>query len=100
MNTAIFSPNGGNVGIGFAIPSGQARPVIEQLRAQGYVDRGWLGVQIQSLDEDIPVGLGLEGMVGALVTDVLVDSPAEVAGIESGDVVTTFDVALLKIFVI
>ena len=91
VNTAIFSPNGGNVGIGFAIPSGQARPVIEQLRAQGYVDRGWLGVQIQSLDEDIAVGLGLAGMVGALVTDVLVDSPAEVAGIESGDVVTTFD---------
>ena len=91
VNTAIFSPNGGNVGIGFAIPSGQARPVIEQLRVQGYVDRGWLGVQIQSLDEDVAVGLGLDGMVGALVTDVLVGSPAEVAGIESGDVVTTFD---------
>ena len=91
VNTAIFSPNGGNVGIGFAIPSGQARPIIEQLRAQGYVDRGWLGVQIQSLDEDIAIGLGLKDVVGALVTNVVVDSPAEVAGIESGDVVTTFN---------
>jgi len=91
VNTAIFSPNGGNVGIGFAIPSGQARPVIEQLRAQGYVDRGWLGVQIQSFDEDIAIGLGLKDVVGALVTNVVVKSPAEVAGIEAGDVVTTFD---------
>ena len=91
VNTAIFSPNGGNVGIGFAIPSGQARPVIEQLRAQGYVDRGWLGVQIQPLNENIATGLGLKDVVGALVTNVVVDSPAEVAGIESGDVVTTFN---------
>ena len=91
VNTAIFSPNGGNVGIGFAIPSGQARPVIEQLRAQGYVDRGWLGVQIQSLDEDIAIGLGLKDVVGALVTNVVVKSPAEIAGIESGDVVTKFN---------
>ena len=91
VNTAIFSPNGGNVGIGFAIPSGQARPVIEQLRAQGYVDRGWLGVQIQPLDENIAIGLGLKDVVGALVTNVVVDSPAEVAGIESGDLVTTFN---------
>ena len=91
VNTAIFSPNGGNVGIGFAIPSEQARPVIEQLRAQGYVDRGWLGVQIQSLDEDISIGLGLKDVVGALVTNVVVKSPAGVAGIKSGDVVTAFD---------
>ncbi len=91
VNTAIFSPNGGNVGIGFAIPSGQARPVIEQLRAHGYVDRGWLGVQIQSLDEHIATGLGLKDVVGALVANVVVDSPAEVAGIESGDVVTKFN---------
>jgi len=91
VNTAIFSPNGGNVGIGFSIPAGQAKPVIEQLRVQGYVDRGWLGVQIQSLDEDVAIGLGLKDMVGALVTNVVVDSPADVAGIETGDVVTTFE---------
>jgi serine protease Do len=91
INTAIFSPNGGNIGIGFAIPANQARAVIEELKANGSVSRGWLGVQIQDLDAEIAEGLGLDGTDGALITDVVSDSPAERAGLVPGDVVTEFD---------
>jgi len=91
VNTAIYSPNGGNVGIGFAIPASQAAPIIEQLRADGHVQRGWLGVQIQQIDEDIAEGLGLESTDGALVATVVENSPAESAGLRPGDVIVGFE---------
>ena len=87
VNSAIYSPNGGSVGIGFAIPASQARPVVEQLIAHGRVERGWLGVRIQAIGEDMADALGLEAPVGALVTQVEPDSPAEAAGLRTGDVI-------------
>ena len=90
VNTAIVSPSGGNVGIGFAIPALQAQQVIDDLATTGKVERGWMGVQIQTLTEDIARSLGLEGTEGALVTDVFEDSPAEAAGMRSGDVILEF----------
>jgi serine protease Do len=88
INTAIFSPNGGNIGIGFAIPSSQAKNVIKQLRDNGSVQRGWLGVQIQDLDDELATSVGLKSGKGALVADVVKDSPAAHAGVQSGDVIT------------
>jgi serine protease Do len=76
INTAIFSPSGGSIGIGFAIPSGLARPIIEQLRATGRVDRGWIGVRIQPVTDEIAESLGLDKARGALVTDVDPNGPA------------------------
>jgi serine protease Do len=91
INTAIFSPSGGNVGIGFAIPSNLAVPVIESLKTDGRVKRGWLGVRIQTVTEEIAESLGLEEDVGALVASVTPDGPAEQAKIEPGDVILEFD---------
>ncbi len=91
VNTAIFSPNGGSVGIGFAIPANVARPVIESLRTDGRVDRGWLGVQIQHVDETLAEALGLEDAKGALVASVMEDGPARAAGLRSGDVILSFN---------
>lgn len=91
VNTAIFSPNGGNVGIGFAIPASIAQSVIGQLKDKGRVDRGWLGVEIQQVTDDLANSLGLDKKQGALVSSVVKDSPAERAGIEVGDVILTFD---------
>lgn len=91
INTAIFSPNGGSVGIGFAIPASQAQPAIQQMIENGHVTRGWLGVQIQPVTEDIKSSLGLENTQGALVSDVSVDSPADKAGLEVTDVILDFD---------
>jgi serine protease Do len=91
INTAIFSPSGGNVGIGFAIPSNLAVPVIESLKTEGRVKRGWLGVRIQTVTEEIAESLGLEEDVGALVASVTPDGPAEQAQIEPGDVILEFD---------
>jgi serine protease Do len=91
INTAIYSPNGGSVGIGFAIPSSLARPVIEQLRQHGKVDRGWLGVQIQEVTPEIAQGLGLSKEGGALVADVTPGSPAAKAGFKQGDVILSFN---------
>ena len=90
VNTAIFSPTGGNVGIGFAIPANVANPVIESLRAEGKVDRGWLGVEIQHVDETMAEALGLEEAKGALVASVKADGPAARAGLRSGDVIVSF----------
>ena len=87
VNTAIFSPNGGNVGIGFAIPSNLAAAVIEDLRDDGQVDRSWLGVRIQGVTEDIAKGFGLEEATGALVAAVEDGSPAAAAGLQRGDVI-------------
>ena len=91
INTAIYSPNGGSVGIAFATPSNLARPVIDQLREQGKVSRGWLGVQIQEVTPAIAKGLGLPNDHGALVANVTGDSPAEKAGIRQGDVIESFN---------
>ena len=91
VNTAIFSPNGGNIGIGFAIPANQAKNVIAQLRENGSVERGWLGVQIQDLDEELAASLGLEHEKGALVADVVGDGPAQHGGVLAGDVITKFN---------
>jgi serine protease Do len=91
INTAIYSPNGGSVGIGFAIPSSLAKPVIEQLRSHGKVDRGWLGVQIQQVTPEIAKSLGLPKEQGALVADVTPGGPAAKAGFQQGDVILSFN---------
>ena len=90
INTAIFSPSGGSVGIGFAIPSNLAKPIIAELKEQGHIDRGWLGVSIQPLTPDLTQGMGLGSDKGALVSSVQDNSPAAAAGLKSGDVVTHF----------
>jgi serine protease Do len=91
INTAIYSPNGGSVGIGFAIPSDLAKPVIDQLREHGKVDRGWLGVQIQQVTPEIAKSLGLPKQEGALVADVTAGGPAAKAGFQQGDVILSFN---------
>ncbi len=91
INTAIYSPNGGSVGIGFAIPASLAKPVIDQLRAHGKVERGWLGVQIQEVTPEIAKSLDLPKAEGALVADVTTNGPAAKAGIKQGDVILSFD---------
>ncbi|MBX6321639.1 MAG: DegQ family serine endoprotease [Rhodospirillaceae bacterium] len=91
VNTAIVSPSGGSVGIGFAIPSAVAKPVIEQLRTKGTVERGWLGVQIQPVTPEIAAALGMGKERGALVASVQPDSPAAKADIRQGDVILSVD---------
>lgn len=91
INTAIFSPSGGSIGIGFAIPSNLARNVITQLQEFGETRRGWLGVRIQTVTDDIAQSLGLDETQGALVASVTPDSPAEDAGLAQGDVILEFD---------
>ena len=91
VNTAIFSPNGGNVGIGFAIPANQAKDIVSDLKENGSVERGWLGVQIQDLDEELAQSLRLNGTSGALVSDIVDDGPAERGGVQAGDVITRFN---------
>ncbi len=91
INTAIISPTGGSIGIGFAVPSDIAMPVIEQLRLYGETRRGWLGVRIQTVSEDVAESLGVPPNTGALVAGISPESPAATAGIESGDVITKFD---------
>ena len=91
VNTAIFSPNGGNVGIGFAIPASMVTNVVDQIKQGGIVQRGWLGVQIQSVTDDLADALGMDKAHGALVSSVVPDSPAAAAGIRQGDVIVRFD---------
>ncbi|WP_242468874.1 DegQ family serine endoprotease [Rhodovibrio salinarum] len=91
VNTAIFSPSGGSIGIGFAIPSEIAENVVQQLREYGDVRRAWLGVRIQSVTEELAEGLRLDHPRGALVASVSEGGPAENAGIRQGDVILRFD---------
>lgn len=91
INTAIFSPTGGSVGIGFAVPSNLALTVLEDLKEFGETRRGWLGVHIQTVTEDIAESLGLDSAHGALVSDVDAGGPAAEAGLQQGDVILTFD---------
>ena len=90
INTAIFSPTGGSVGIGFAIPANLAKNVIAQIKEKGSVERGWLGVQIQPVTPEIADALGIDGAKGALVASVMPDSPAAKAGLRQGDVIVRF----------
>ncbi len=91
INTAIYSNSGGSVGIGFAIPANFAKNVIEQLIKYGETKRGWLGVRIQTVTKEIAESLGLKEAVGALVTDVNPDSPADKAGLKPGDIIIVFN---------
>tara|TARA_R110000868_G_scaffold4155_31_gene25556 strand:- start:9830 stop:11278 length:1449 start_codon:yes stop_codon:yes gene_type:complete len=91
INTAIFSPSGGSVGIGFAIPSNLASPIIDQLREFGKARRGWLGVRIQTVTDEIAQSLGMKDATGALVASVTKDGPAEKYKIRVGDVILKFD---------
>ncbi len=91
INTAIYSPSGGSVGIGFAVPSNLAKPVVTQLAEFGKTRRGWLGVKIQTVTDEIADGLGLKNVSGALVASVTPAGPAEKAGIKAGDVIVEFN---------
>ena len=88
VNTAIYSPSGGSVGIAFSIPASTVRSVIAQLKDKGSVSRGWIGVQIQPVTQDIADSMGLKQAEGALVADPQKDGPAAKAGVEAGDVIT------------
>jgi serine protease Do len=96
VNTAIFSPSGGSVGIGFDVPAQTAKSVIAQLKDKGVVTRGWLGVQIQPVTEGIADSLGLKKVEGALVDEAQADSPAAKAGLEAGDVITAVNGTTIK----
>jgi len=96
VNTAIFSPSGGSVGIGFDIPADTVKTVVAQLKDTGHVTRGWMGVQIQPVTADIADSLGLKKAEGAIVDEAQSDSPAAKAGIIAGDVITTLDGAAVK----
>ena len=91
INTAIFSQSGGSVGIGFAIPSNFAKNVIDQLQKYGETRRGWLGVRIQVVTQEIADSLGMKEAIGALVADVNENSPAQKAGLKDGDVIIEFN---------
>jgi serine protease Do len=91
INTAIASPTGGSVGIGFAIPSNTARKIYTELVAKGKVSRGWLGVSIQPLTEELAKSFGAKDTKGVLVSDVIPDGPAAKAGLKPGDIVLEYD---------
>lgn len=91
INTAIYSPNGGSIGIGFSVPSNQAKHVVEQIRKYGSTRRGWLGVTIQQVTDEIAESMGLKDAAGALVSTVHPNSPASKAGVKSGDVIVSFN---------
>ena len=96
VNTAIISPSGGNVGIGFAIPANIAADVIADLKVDGTVERGWLGVSIQPLTETLAAALGRTDRDGALISTVIEDAPAKMAGLEAGDLIVAIDGEAIK----
>ena len=91
VNTAIISPSGGSIGIGFSVPSQLVKTVVAQLREFGRTRRGWLGVRIQTVTDELAEGLGLEKASGALVSEVTTGGPAADGGVEAGDVILKFD---------
>lgn len=96
INTAIFSPTGGSVGIGFAIPSALAKPVINQIIKYGHTRRGWLGVRIQKVTDEIAESLGLEETRGALIASVNDEGPSKKAGLEAGDIILEINSQRIK----
>lgn len=96
MNTAIFSQSGGNIGIGFAIPIDLAKTILTQLKEKGKVTRAWLGVAIQDVTPELSKSFGLQEAAGALVADVTKDGPADQAGLERGDIITSFAGTTIK----
>jgi serine protease Do len=91
INTAIFSGSGGNVGIGFALPINMAKAILDDLKQKGKVTRGWLGVMIQRITPELQESFKLENARGALVSDIIPNSPADRGGMKRGDVITRFD---------
>ena len=91
INTAIFSPSGGSIGIGFAVPSALARPIIEQLRATGKVERGWIGAHIQPVTDEIAEAIGLDKGRGAMIATIDPASPAAQVKLQPGDVILAYD---------
>ncbi|MGB8273731.1 MAG: DegQ family serine endoprotease [Alphaproteobacteria bacterium] len=91
ITTAIFSPSGGSVGLGFAIPASLAKPVVDQLKEFGHTKRGWLGVRIQAVTDEIAASLGLKEPKGALIAKVNEGEPAATGGMQAGDIVLSFD---------
>jgi serine protease Do len=91
VNTAIYSPTGGNVGIAFAVPADTVKRVVEQLEKGGKVSRGWLGVKIQNIDKDLAGSLGLKEPKGAIVSEVMKDGPAADAGLKVEDAILSVD---------
>ncbi|MFZ1990670.1 MAG: trypsin-like peptidase domain-containing protein, partial [Alphaproteobacteria bacterium] len=96
IDSAIYSPSGGSVGIGFAVPANLAKNIIEQLRTHGAVSRGWLGVQMQELTPALAKAVGLAGNDGVLVSEIEKDSPAAHSNLRQGDVITAYDGAKIK----
>jgi len=91
INTAIYSPSGGSIGIGFAIPTALAQPIIEQLKTNGKVERGWIGARIQPVTDEIAESIGLDKPRGALIAAIDPASPATQAGLKPGDVILSYD---------
>jgi len=91
VNTAIYSPSGGSVGIGFGIPAETVKAVVAKLKDKGYVDRGWIGVKVQGVNEGIADSLGMKNVEGAIVDEAQADGPAAQAGVKSGDVITAIN---------
>lgn len=91
INTAIYSKSGGSLGIGFAVPAPAAQNVLEQIISQGYVKRGWLGIEPQDMTADLARAFGLEQASGAIIAGILRDSPATKGGLKVGDIVQTMD---------
>lgn len=96
INTAIYSPNGGSVGIGFAVPSSMAKPIIAQLKEKGSVSRGWLGVHIQHVTPEIAESLGFDKQQGALISKIEPNSPAAKSGLKQGDVILSVNGEAIK----
>ena len=96
VNSAIVSPSGGNVGIGFAIPSNTAKSIINKLLKDGKIERPWLGITFQPVTEDMAKGFNLDNSNGAIVSNVMKDSPAEKAGVNIGDIIVKFNGKLLN----
>ncbi len=88
VNTAIYSPSGGSVGIGFGIPSETVKAVIAKLKDKGFVERGWIGVKVQGVNANMAESLGMKNAEGAIVDEAQADGPAAKAGVQSGDVIT------------